>query len=1026
MEALRLALRGLRWRSGPSIAVLVVAMIAMAGAALGPLYARSAEESLVRDGLAQSAPVTTGIQTRGNIAGQTEYKPAELAAAVEKRADDPALDLWYSAPTLSLTVLDTAPLAGGRSLGRAQVSWYRGECGAVTLVSGRCPSAPGEAMLSGRSAESAQTPIGTVIQLGITSEPAADRVTVVGTYDPTTYDPAVWGLGHPGQAETARVEGGPDRLDEIVVDEATMLRSNGDLAAVSLRTLEATSVFLGDLDELRAAVETATAVPESAPSTPRTLSISSLPDYLDSLQPQLDAVAAASFAVAAQLVLLSWFVLFLIVSATGEERSGEIALAKLRGMTPRSTLAFGLAQPVLLLVFALPLGLMLAYLVDVLLTSRYLVPGTTVTLSPAVLAALLLCFLGGAAAAALAARGILTAPVLEQLRRTGGRRARLARSSAVDATAVALAVAGIYELNRGRSDSLALLAPGLIALAVGLLAVRVLPWLARIEVARTRSSPNVASFLSSRNIARRPSGLRIVVLLSLAVGLAVFAVDGWVVAAANRSDLARAEIGSAEVLRVHASSPGALLAAVAAADPAGTEAMAAVGSDNGAGGLLAVDARRLAAVSSWDPSWAGTAAAAAVGPLLHPQAQTDPLLVHGKLTLTADYVRKLGSTPVRLTVAVRASSGVPSELVLGVLRPGTATYSVELPSCVDSPCTLTAFTFSPPIDIPTLPVMGEVTFRDVADASGAVDLTSVGQSGWRSGAAAIANPIESGAEVTTMTGGQLAVLIEVGNLADAAIEVADHPLTLPVLQGSDYSASNGVSTEFPVLSGIDGRYVPIDVAGTGVLPRLLRNGSLVDLPYALADMGAVPSPLDYQVWLSASAPPSVLASLQKSGLDVIDTESLDDREGELARGGNALALRLFLLAALVALVLGAGTLLANAYVVIRRRAYELAALRALGARRSVLVRGARREQVVLALTGVVLGAAAGLGAAAVALPSLLASAGRLGPPPWFGPAWVPVIALLAVVLVLLVVVADLGARRTVRLALPDLLRQVQE
>ena len=125
-------------------------------------------------------------------------------------------------------------------------------------------------------------------------------------------------------------------------------------------------------------------------------------------------------------------------------------------------------------------------------------------------------------------------------------------------------------------------------------------------------------------------------------------------------------------------------------------------------------------------------------------------------------------------------------------------------------------------------------------------------------------------------------------------------------------------------------------------------------------------------------------------------------------------------------MLGAGTLLANAYVVIRRRAYELAALRAIGAPRSVLVRSARREQVTLALTGLALGAASGLVAAGFALPPLLESAGGDGPPLWYGPAWPPVIVLVAAVLVLLVVVADVGARRTVRRALPELLRQVQE
>ena len=56
----------------------------------------------------------------------------------------------------------------------------------------------------------------------------------------------------------------------------------------------------------------------------------------------------------------------------------------------------------------------------------------------------------------------------------------------------------------------------------------------------------------------------------------------------------------------------------------------------------------------------------------------------------------------------------------------------------------------------------------------------------------------------------------------------------------------------------------------------------------------------------------------------------------------------------------------------------------------------------------------------------LESTGADGPPLWYGPAWTPVLALVLVVLSLLVVVADIGARRTVRRALPELLRQVQE
>ncbi|HET7899892.1 MAG TPA: ABC transporter permease [Candidatus Nanopelagicales bacterium] len=1024
MESVRLALRGLRWRTGSSIAVLAVAIVAMAGAALGPLYAASAADSLVRDSMATSPAVGTGVVSRGNIAGQTQYSPAELRDAVAQRAADPALDPWYLPGSMALVVHDGTITDGSRLVGVAQAGWHRGQCdaGAVTIVQGHCAVEGGEAMVSQRTAKDMGVPLGSVLRLGISSDSKADTVTVVGYYDQASADPVVWGLDSPAQFAPARIEGPPDRLDEIVVGEQTMLDTNGDVAAVSLRRIDAARVHLADLPQLRAAVTAATAIdPSAVPTGPRTLSISGMIEHLDGLQPQLDSVAVAAFAVTAQLVLLAWFVLFLVVAATSDERAGEIALAKLRGMSRRSTLAFGLAEPVLLVLVAVPVGLLIAWAADTVLTHSYLVAGTAVSITWTVVLALAVCFLGAVSAAALAARSILSAPVLEQLRRTGGRRARLARSSAIDAGAVALAAAGIYELKQGGSDALALLAPGLIALAVGLLAVRLLPALARVEVARTRASASVASFLASRNVARRPGGLRIVVLLTLAVALAVFAVDGWTVAAANRGDVARAQVGGSEVLHVRVASPGELLAAVDAADPSGTQALAAVVSDNGTGGLIAADATRLGVLSAWDPAWAGTSREA-IGALLHPPQPAKPLVIHGDLTLTAEFTRTQGSTPLTFSVGVRSASGLPYQAKFGIITPGTATYSVPLPPCRETACTLMTFAWTQPVGIPASVIGGKVVLRDVSDAKGVVDLTSVGLTGWRS--VDSASPVGGGdaAKVVGSSDGVLTVSIAKAPIDDATIEVADHPIALPVLQGSNQPVQDGGGV-YAVTTGLDGGFARAKIEGTGVLPRLLQQGTMADLSYAIAASGTGFDPLDFEVWLSPTASPEVRAALGK--LDVVSTESVATTEESLARSGPALALRLFLLAAVVALVLGAGTLLANAYVVIRRRAYELAALRALGADRRVLVRSARREQVVLALTGTLLGAVAGLVAAGFALEALI-GADASGLPVWLGPAWTPVVALLLVVLVALVVVADIGARRTVRGAVPELLRQVQE
>lgn len=1018
---MRLALQGLRWRSGASLAVFLVGVVAMAGSALGPLYAQSAGDSLVRESLATAAPVTTGVEIRGAVAGQTQFTPGQILDVVAERAVDPRLDAWFGPPTLAMVVRNGAPFREGDVIGLAEIGWHQGQCETLTIVEGRCPAAAGEAMVSSRTAAEGRLAIGDAVRLGISADVVADSVTVVGTYDVLSAAPVTFGLGSPDQARPGSAKGEPDRIDEVLVDRSTLEASRGDVTSLSFRPLDAQTVHVADLPGLTAAVAAATDnTTQVGTEGPRTVATSGLPVFLEELEPVRTGVAAAAFAVSIQLVLLAWFVLFLIVSAMSDERAGEIALAKLRGMSRRSTVTFGLAEPVLLLLIAAPVGLAVAYVANLVLANRYLAPGSEAMLTPLAIGALALCLLGGVAAAALAARGILTAPVLSQLRRTGGRRARLARSAAVDAIAVALAVAGVYSLMRGQSDVLALLAPGLIALAVGLLAARAMPVLARTSVARSRRSSKVASFLASRNIARRPAGLRILVLLSLAVGLAVFAVDGSAVAAGNRGDQARALVGAATVVQVRAASPGDLLAAVDAVDPEGTQAMAAVTVNNGQGGLLAVDSARLADIAVWDPAWIGLSMADTMA-WLRPPVASATVSVRDRLTVDTSLVRQRGDASLGLGVVVRDATGRPAELFMGEVPVGTSTVAVDLPMCRDVECALLGFTLRQPIDRPSSAVRATLELGNASDADGAVDLAPSGADGWRSGITTTIVPIEGGAEVVSGSDGTVSVAVDLER-GDAAIAVADRPAALPTLHGTDYDTAAG-STR---VAGLDGRFVDAAPGGFGLLPRLGNEGTLADLRLALAATSGPSTGLTYQVWLAPDAPESVRGALEQQGLTILGEESVDDRLEVLSRSGEALALRLFVITALVALGLAAGTLLAYSFIMIRRRAYELAALKALGADHALLVRSGRRELLVLVVSGVALGAVSGLAAASAALPALLAGTGIDGPPPWYGPAWTPVLLLLAATLLLLGLIADVSARSTARRASPDLLRQVQE
>ena len=533
-------------------------------------------------------------------------------------------------------------------------------------MSGHCPTAKRDLMVSKQTASSAHLRVGDKLRLLVGASLKGLPAQVVGIYDETAPRPATWGRDNPQQAAVPIGPNDPPHIDEIVMTDDLMLTTDAEVHVVVDRPLVADNVHASDTAELRSRLEQLEKNPKSETGISFTTNIPLL-GLLDSLAHERSLVRTAAFAVTAQLVLLAWFVLFVIVGSTMDERSSEIAMAKLRGLKTRSTGAFALSETGLLLTAALPLGLLLGWVVNAALTDRVLAPGTEFSLSRSVFAALVVAWVGGSVAAYAATRRTLRAPVLEQMRRVSGRRAQLARSISVETTAVVLAIVGAYELHKGGSDTLALLTPGAIALAVGLLCVRIVPLLARRGVVTTRRSPRIASFLAVRALARRPSGLRLVTLLVVAVALATFAVDAWAVASSTRSDRASLEVGAPTVYNVSTTSAATLLQDVRALDPKGTWAMAAAQTDVG---VLAVDAPRLANVTTWDGAGLGLSVSRAAA-LLHPEAGPS-LTVYGRLSLSGAAVSKAGHSAMTLGAAIRSPDGVLTTYDFGALgRKGT-------------------------------------------------------------------------------------------------------------------------------------------------------------------------------------------------------------------------------------------------------------------------------------------------------------------------------------------------------------------
>ena len=323
------------------------------------------------------------------------------------------------------------------------------------------------------------------------------------------------------------------------------------------------------------------------------LATSGIGSYLDDVDSQQRAMTTTIAVIDLQLLLLVLMVLFGIAGRIAAERDQDIALANLRGLSPRSLWAVALREPFVLIVVAAPIGAVLGWVVALATARANLLARTPVPFDSLGLAA--------AVAASLLALVATVAGSRRALACSSGRagtsrsRVSVALLLAVDAAVVALALAAVVQVSasgvgsEARSQPLAALAPGLIALAVGVVAARAVPFACRglARLTRFRPGPRFPSGCSASPANRASSASR-----SSSPSPSPFA--------ASRSARSRSigptasrrpssSSGSNRVLTVTVPATVDFEQAVRSADPSGRDAMAAEVSSNSQGTFLAVD-----------------------------------------------------------------------------------------------------------------------------------------------------------------------------------------------------------------------------------------------------------------------------------------------------------------------------------------------------------------------------------------------------------------------------------------------------
>lgn len=987
VTGLRLAVRGLWFRRSTALIVLVLATVASAASVVAPLYARAAEESILRDTLRRADALTLAVHVSVPTAGSPELGAAEDPAVAAEFVDRQLAHPAFGAPQVSYsTEVRYQPargeFAGGEVVGDV-VQRQSGLCENLPVVQGRCPEARDEGMLSRRSLTLVGARIGDTVELGITRLPDLEdgalppllRITVVGAFDPVPVEGPYW-AGRP-YFDAYFPRASPSGLGERPPTADPMFVGPGTAEAVGIETytldtsVVPSRVRLEDAEPLRRQAEDLVLAVQRYQLTTE----SRLPATLRQANEGRELVRIAAPLAVVQLVLLSWWTLYLVVGSAIEERSPELGLAKLRGLTGAQTRRFGLAEIVLLLLVAAPLGTLIGYATVRGAADAVFAPGTEVLITWPVVATVLVALAGGVVTALFASRQVLRRSVSDLLRRVPAHRGSR-RAGLVDVVVVVLAAAGVAQLvaDRGGPPSpVALLAPGMVAVVGGLLAARVLVRLARSRTSRATDRGAAAALAGWAGVSRRPGTTRIGAVLAVATSLLLVGVQAWAVAERNRLERAAAETGAEVVLDVRADDPAKLLETVRAADPSGRYAMAvvAVVSSSTEPTLLALDASRADEVLLW-----GAPDAAPKGrleTLLRPPDLPPPLTVRGSaLSVDVDLRQVDSPSPFQLSVRVDTPQG-SEQVGLGTLRQGPRTYTGALPEGCATGCRLAALGFAhPSTDIESGGLTAAVGTVRVGPPGSAMNevvtrFTVPGQ--WRPGA-----PTVGGPQVQLVPGQPLVVTLRAPGGPVAEVVHGSSPEPLPGVAGMNAVDDDGPGA-VPVgeTVGLAGDPTRVRVVRTApALPRYGPDAAMVDLGLALqlTDEATLGRP---QVWLAdgdRGRERSLRAGLRQAGIVVTGRSSRMELERQYAGDGAVLALRLLLVCGAAAVVVAVGALLVAAYVGRRQRAYEVAAFRAVGLRRSTVRGILARENLGTVVVALACGAVTAALASRVVLPSL--------------------------------------------------------
>lgn len=997
----------LRHRRGQVIALALVSALVATCAVFAPVFARSIDQALLKVHVSEADPavVATSI-SRGRTSEERTVMPADVLEDVPKEltsvSGEPILTMRQGA--------DVVPTEGKKA--SPVVLRSRSDACDHLDVSGRCPSAAGEILVSGADAKAWGWRAGTTLSIPqkkytrFEADPPPVRLTVVGTYE-VRDDPTYW-LGDLPDGKSGVPQPDLDNLpgvDDFITSEQTFADALTSAAAGVALPLDPDAATL---DSMPRAAASADRLAEEHPEMEVDESARSLVDGVSTGRQQTAIIVPF---VMLQLALLSVLVLFLVAQACVDQRRHDVALARLRGRSrtgARRLLLRELTLPVLL---GLPVGIVCALGLAVIVRRSMLPAGIPFEVPLAVLPWLIGSLVISVLAVYLAARPVLREPVNDLLRSVSPGRA--GGSVLVDVVVVVLATLGVVGLTTGAlSGSGALATPTLLAIAVGVLAARLVPRLAARRARTALRRGRVSAVVAGHGIGRRPAARRVLVVTTVATAVAVFGANAVVVADRNRLARAELETGAPGVVSVRASTATQLMGAADALEDEGITAAPVT--------VIAPKAQDADATMAVDP--------ASFAEVAHPE------MVDGLDLSVLDLpeqkpIRIPGSTATATVTWDLTASGLdePPVLIADMTTPDGDERSADLLTLgpkakgrtqIDSDlfcsngCRLAGLRAASSGDRGS-ELTGSVTISGLEVDGDPLPVT--GEDTW----ASTGSEGGTGIDVTTK-GDTLTLDVAAADGADVSTYVTDVPRPLPAISSAG-EAQKGEELQVVDVSGGQ-TTVRVDEE-VSQLPAVTDRGVLLSLP-ALArltgqlDTGRVRA----QLWISDVSPGAVehvREVLAEEDLPVSSVTTTDEADRVYDDSASGWGLQLALIGGGLAVLLAGLVLVILAVTGWRATVRDLAALRISGVGRRAVARAVRAEHLVSVAVGVLLGALCALAGSWIALPSIpLFTAPAAVPAAGLAPAWLTVLgATVAVggVLLLLAWLLSGAVLRRVRL-----------